>query len=176
MRKIILILLLGSALFFSSCEISKDFTFTLEKTFDVNYNGATYNTSGDVDGTEASSDFDKYSSDLKSVDVIEVKYVITSFTGPADQKIVTATLKVGPTDGSATTDIAAITNLILATAAANEQSMTTIQAGEEQLQNLLLKDEHKARLYFSGTANKAPVVFQIKFKIKCKVKYQKKLL
>ena len=176
MRKITVAILLAMALCFTSCEISKDFTFTLEKTFDVNYNQTTYSSSGDVDATQSSSDFDKYASDLKSVDVVEVKYLITSFTGSADQKIVTATVRVGPVDGSATTDIATISNLLFAAAAATEQTLTTSQAGEEQLQNLLLKDDHKARLYFSGTANKAPVVFQIKFKFKCKVKYQKKLI
>jgi len=176
MKKIMLFGLLLVALSFTSCELTKDFVVTIERTFDVNYAQTTYDKTEKIDGTEASSDFDKYADDLKSVDIVKATYIVTSFTGSLTQKIVSATVKVGPTDGSTATDLASMSNVVLSAVAAKEQTLTTNQSGEDKFQELLLKDPHQALVYFAGSANEAPLKFQIKFKFECKVKYEKKLL
>ena len=86
------------------------FYLTLERTFNVNYNGTSYALQNDVDATEASSDFDKYVSDLESVKIEEVTYLV-SILLPATQKIVSAKLQVGPTDGSTPTEIASMADV-----------------------------------------------------------------
>jgi len=83
---------------------------------------------------------------------------------------------VGPTDGSTPTEIASMADVVLSTVAGKEQTLNTSNAGEEELEDLLLKGDHQARIYFTGTANQAPVKFTIKFTIECKVKYEKKLI
>lgn len=176
MKRMFLLGLLLVALSLTGCALTKDFTLTLERTFNVNYNGTSYALQNDVDATEASSDFDKYVSDLKSVKIEEVTYLVSNFTGPATQKIVSAKLQVGPTDGSTPTDIATMADVVLSSVAAKEQTLNTSNAGEEELEDLLLKGDHQARIYFTGTANQAPVKFTIKFTIECKVKYEKKLI
>jgi len=176
MKKLGLLAVLLAALSFASCELTKDFMVTIEKTFDVNYNNTVFTSTGDVDATTASSDFDKWASDLKSVDIVKATYIVTSFTGPAAQTITSATVFAGPVDGTLSTELATMSGVNLASVAAKEQTLTTKQAGEDKLQNLLLKDPHQARIYFSATANQAPVKFTIKFKFECKVTYEKKLL
>lgn len=176
MRKLYFLLPLSLTFLFSSCELSKDFMVNLEKEFVVNYAATSYSQAGDVDATKFSGDFDKYREDLKSLDIVKLSYVITSFTGSLTQKITNATLKVGDTDGSSLTDLASLSNVLLSAVAAKEQEIIVNEAGEDVLEDLLLGDDSTARLSFAGTANEAPVKFTIKFKIQCKVKYEKKLL
>ena len=176
MKRMFLLGLLLVAVSLTGCALTKDFTLTLERTFNVNYNGTSYAVQNDVDATEASSDFDKYLSDLKSVKIEEVTYLVSNFTGSATQKIVSAKLQVGPTDGSTPTDIASMADVVLSSVAGKDQTLNTSNAGEEELEDLLLDGDHQARIYFTGTANQAPVKFTVKFTIECKVKYEKKLI
>ncbi len=175
MKKTILVMLLTLLWLFTACEFNKDFMVTLQKDFTVHYNGTSYAQTGDVNGNDFSDDFKKYRDDLKSLEIVKLTYIISNFTGSATQKINSATLEVGDPAGSALTNLASLSNVLLAAVAGKEEEIVVDAKGENKLEDLLLGDESKARLVFSGTANEAPVKFTIKFKIQCKVKYEKKL-
>jgi hypothetical protein len=175
MNKVLLILAVLST-FILSCTLSKDFVLKIDKTFNVNYSGTAYTAVEDVDAAEYSSDFKKYSGDLKSVDVLKGTYEIIAFTGSATQKINAADLKVGSTDGSTAVELASVANVLLSTALNHETSLSLQSAGKNRLETQILNDPHIARLYFSGTANENPVVFSIKFRFEVKVTYEKKII
>ncbi|MBN2000923.1 hypothetical protein JW935_25485 [candidate division KSB1 bacterium] len=175
MKKYFLILVVLSS-FLLSCEVSKDFIVKIDKVFNVNYAGETYETMEDIDAKEFSSDFEKYSSDLKSVEILKGTYEIIVFAGPATQKILSADLEVGSTEGEKPVGLAVVDDIVLAEALNNETSLTLRSAGKNKLADLMLNNPHTCRLYFSGQANEAPVVFSIKFRFECKVTYEKKLI
>ena len=175
-RVVVLAIALAAVLAITGCELSKDFMVTLEKEFTVNYNSTAYSKSDIIDGKSFSDDFEKFEDDLKSVEVVKVTYVVTSFTGSASQKIVSADLSVAPAAGTEFTRLAALKEVNLMSVAAKEQDVAIDEAGEEVLQDELLGADHTLQIKFAGTANEAPLNFKIKFKVQCKVKYEKKLI
>ncbi|HNY91619.1 MAG TPA: hypothetical protein PKM23_08845 [bacterium] len=177
MKKItvLAVLLMGVALM-TGCTLSKDFVVTLEKEYTVNYNSTSYSKTEIVDATSFSDDLDKFEDDLKSVNVTKITYTVTYFNGPATQQITSAVLSVAPAEGGSFTTLTTLANVNLMSVAAKEQEVEIDEAGEEVVEDELLGDDHKLQWKFSGTANQAPVNFKIKFKVTCKVKYEKKLI
>ncbi|HNS73027.1 MAG TPA: hypothetical protein PKI81_06460 [bacterium] len=177
MKKIcvLALLLMGMALM-TGCTLSKDFIVTLEKEYTVNYNGTSYSKAELINATSFSDDLDKFEDDLKSVNVTKVTYLVTYFNGPASQQINSALLSVAPADGSSFTTLTSFANVNLASVAAKEQEVEVDEAGEEVVEDELLGADHSLQMKFAGTANQAPLNFKIKFKVTCKVKYEKKLI
>ncbi len=170
-------MLLPALLFFvslllTSCDIKKDFTFTLETKEATATGLQQYSTSDDVDASKASSDFDKYKDDLDNVEILRVKYLVTSFTGSADQKINSAHWKIGDVNSTQNVDLASLSNVYLINVAGVDQELNTSSAGQQRLRELLRNSPHKARIYFDANAN-AAVTFKVKLKIDLKVTYKR---
>jgi len=175
-RITVLAILLIAAALMTGCTLSKDFVITLEKEYTVNYNSTSYSKTEIIDGTSSSDDLDKYEDDLKTVNVTKITYTVTYFNGPATQQITSALLSVAPVNGSSFTTLTTLADVNLMSVAFKEQEVEIDEAGEEVVEDELLGDDHRLQCKFSGTANQAPVNFKIKFKITCKVKYEKKLI
>ncbi|MBN2541228.1 hypothetical protein JXI42_00020 [bacterium] len=156
-----------------SCSVEKDFTFEVEMEFEVDYGSTSYSIVDDIDVTDYSSDFDEYKDDIESVTLEEATYTVTSFTGPLTQVITLAELKVGETSGATPTVLATLENVNISSVSAIETEISTESDGEDKLVELVKDSPHQFRCYFVGTANEAPVDFDILFKVKLKVKYKK---
>jgi len=168
--------MLAAVALMAGCELSRDFVVTVQKEFTVNYNSTAISKIELIDGTTYSDDLEKYAADLKSVDVTRVTYTVTYFNGTNTQEITSAVLSVGPSAGSDFTTLASMSHVNLMSVAAIEKELEYDKAGENVLEDGLLGDGHSFQMKFTGTANQAPLNFKIKFKIVCKVKYEKKLI
>ena len=177
MKKIVVLIAIAVIMTaFIGCSAEKDFTLELEKEFDVEYGATTYSEVSDFDASEASSDFEDYKDNISSVSFEEVSYNVTYFHGTATQAILLADLKVGDVSGSTPKTLASLDNVNLMTAAySGEMVIPTNDAGENKIVDLMYNSPHKARFYFEGTANEAPLDFKIRFKVKLKVTYKKSL-
>ncbi len=177
MKKLLMLVpLLAAVAMITGCELSRDFVVTVQKEFTVNYNSTSIARTELIDGTTYSDDLEKYAADLKSVDVNRVTYTVTYFNGSNTQEITSAVLSVAPSAGSDFTTLASMSRVNLMSVAAIEKELEYDKAGEKVLEDGLLGDDHSFQLKFAGTANQAPLNFKIKFKIECKVKYEKKLI
>lgn len=163
-------LLIG--LLLSACDIKKDFTFTIETKEASVVNLQQYSTTDDIDASAASSDFDKYKDDLDNVEILRVKYLVTSFTGSADQKITSAHWKIGDINSNQSVDLASASSVYLINVAAQDQELNMSSSGQSRLRDLIRNSPHKARIYFDASANSA-VTFKVKLKIDVKVTYKK---
>ena len=175
-KDLVIVTILTALVFLSGCELSKDFIFTIQKEFTVSYNSTAIDKVEIINAAESSKNLDKYKDDLKSVQVEKVTYTITYFNGPSSQQINSAALAVAPAMGSAFTQLAAMSNVNLMAVASTEQELDVDEAGEDVLEAALLGDDHTFQMKYSGTANEAPLNFKVKFKVTCKVKYEKKLI
>jgi hypothetical protein len=167
-----IIALLFSCLLFNACDIKKDFTFTIETKEASAAALQEYSTTDDIDAASASSDFDKYKDDIDNVEIIRAKYLVTSFTGSADQKINSAHWKIGDINSTQSVDLASISNVYLINVAAVEQEITMSSAGNSRLRDLIRNSPHKARIYFDSNANSV-ITFKVKLKFDIKVTYKR---
>ncbi len=159
------------------CSVDKDFSFTLEKEFSAtNYQNATYSTSATMDAKQSSSDFDKYRSDLKSLDIESGSYTITYFQGSATQTIESGTISVSDVNGGAQHTIATISNVNLMAVAGQTQPLTLDDAGKQFFKDQLLSSASAATVYLTATTNQTPITFTIKLSFKVKASYSKSIL
>ena len=173
MKKISLFLsFLVLGLLLNACDIKKDFNFTIETKEASAVALQQYSTTDDIDASSASSDFDKYKDDIDNVEITGVKYLVTSFTGTADQKINSAHWKIGAVNSTQSVDLASISNVYLISVAALDQNLQMSSAGQNSLRDLIRNSPHQARVYFDATASSA-VTFKVKLKISVKVTYKK---
>jgi hypothetical protein len=160
----------------SGCTFTKDFMVTIEREFVVNENATAFNKAADVDVRDYSSDFEKYAEDLKELEVVSASYTVTYHSGSNSQKVNSATLKIGATDGSGAVLLSTLNNVNLASSLNVETEFDVENAGENKLQDLALDSPYTFRYYFNGTVNESPLNFKVVFKLRCKVKYEKKIL
>ena len=161
---------------FIGCTVDKDFSFELEKEFEVDHSSTTYSDSSDIDVTEESSDFEDYKDDISKISLEEASYTITYFHGTATQTILTSQLQVGEVTGGAPTLLANVDNVNLMSVAAITQTITTNEDGKTKLRNLILNSPYTVRFYYNCTANEAPLDFKVRFNLKFKATYEKKII
>ena len=174
-RAILLAFALCGLLIGSGCSVSKDFEFELQREFAVLYDGTTYAVTQSVDATQLSDDFDTHQDEIDNVRLLGASYLVTQFTGTATQEIVSATLKVGGLSETPTEVVASVSNVNLQGAAAGEQELTLNDAGKTKVEDLIGAEPFAANLSFEGSVNEAPVNFHIRFTLRMKATYTKKL-
>ncbi len=164
--------LIGLMVSLSGCEVSKDFSFDITKEFVVsNYASTSYTRVDSVDARTSSSDFEKYKSDMESLDIASATYTITYFTGPASQEVTSGTLVVGELGGSATKTLATLSNINLLSSAAKETTLPLDESGKQFFKDQLWGPSSGAKLYLNLTTNEAPVNFTVRFKFHIKATY-----
>lgn len=173
--KILFLAMLGVLFVFSnSCKdddiLTQDFNIVLSKSFDVNQADTIISINQLLDAVAESDEISKYSDHIEDFTLEKVTYVLTAFTGPADQNIINATLDVAEKTGANRTNLANISNVNLASLMGNETQLSLNQAGTNLVTAKLGKDPWAINIYFDGNANKGPLDFAVKFRFYIKMK------
>lgn len=173
MRKVIPLVLtfILSVFVFQSCEDALDVNQEFELTQEIPVVSETAAIDGNsiLDASAGSSYIADYGDKIKTIEILEAKYSLTSFTGPDDQKINNALFKVSDEAGAGEATISTITDQNLKELTTTEKSLTINQAGVDRLAELIKSAPHKAKLWFVGDASSAPLVFTLKVKFKVKM-------
>jgi len=172
-RFFIFILAIGSIFFLNSCE---EGLLDFSDTFDYEYE-VTVLTTGDtsfsetavVDLAEQSDLIAQYGDKIKSIEIQEVKYWLTSFTGDDDQKIIEASLKVANEDGTDQKTITTIQDQDLKPLLNSETDLEVIQEGVDKMAGLIKEPPHKLQLAYNTACNKGPLNFTVRFKFSIKM-------
>lgn len=167
--------ILALTAFISGCTVTKDFGFDIDYTLPVNQpTGTTYSTSVTVKGSDHSSDFDKYKSDISNVDVESATYTIVSSDPKSPtQELLNATLKVADLNGGTEVIVGTVSNINLTTAVGTETNLPLTEDGKQKIEDQLRGSDGAATFTFSGTANETPITFTVKFKLHLKATYEK---
>jgi len=148
-------------------DITEDIEF--EITFSAQSSTADYTYEELFDAAENSDDIDKYANKIEKIEVLEITAELTSFNGPAGQKIVTHTLEVSDENGAGQEVIATIADQALEPMLNNPIPLTLNQAGVDRLAELIKNDPHKALVRNFGTTDSSPIDFVCKIKVKVKM-------
>jgi hypothetical protein len=156
---------------FFTCNEALDVSeeFYLEHTFDIDGDNATFNENYLLDAAALSSVIAEYGDNIKDIEILETKYVVTYQNGPSDQLINTATLAVSADGGAGFQEIGEVTNQNIASLVNNEQTLTIQQAGIDRLAELIKTPPHKAQLILTGNASSAPLDFGMKIRFKIRM-------
>jgi hypothetical protein len=176
MKKIVLLLsvLAIASLTYVGCSVSKDFSFGIDKDFVANnYQSLIYTRSDTVDARASSSDFDKYKSDLQTLDIQSATYMVTNFSGSSTQKITSATLSVSDVRGGSPVVLATITNVSLLSEVGLSHDLPLSDAGKQFFKDQLMGSASAAILTLSATTNQTPITFTIRLHFDIKATYEK---
>jgi hypothetical protein len=163
----ILLLFIGLNTGCDKLDITEDIEFDI--TFSGNSTTADYAGEELFDAAANSDDIDKYADKIETIEVLEITAELTSFNGPAGQKIVTGTLDVSDENGGGREVIAIITDQALEPMLNNPIPLTFNQAGIDRLAELIKNDPHKALVRNFGTTDSSPIDFVCKIKIKVRM-------
>jgi hypothetical protein len=148
-------------------DITKDLELEIE--FVANSANAVYSDEQLFDATEYSSVIADYGDKITKIEITEATVWLTSFNGPAGQKIFTETLSVADENGAGEQIIGTVSDQDLQSILNNPIPLTVNQAGIDRFAELIKNSPHKALLKNSGTASSAPIDFVCKFKFKVKM-------
>ena len=163
--KIALFTLLIAGLFlFTRCEDALDVTesFTYEAEFVVSSENATFSTTQVIDMASEEDLIAQYGDKIKDIEIEEVKYWLTAFTGTETQKMNVATLVVADENGADPATIATVQDQLLQPLLNTPTPLTVNQAGVDKLANLIQNSPYKFQLTFNSEANEAPLNFTMK--------------
>jgi len=173
MKKLgLLLFTLSLVLFtFQSCEDVLDVNqeFELTREIPVASETADFDANSILDASAGSTYIADYGDKIKTIEILEAYYSLTAHTGPDDQKINSAVLKVSDEAGEGVTDVATITDQNLKELLTTEKPLAVNQAGLDRLAELIKANPHKAKLWLSGDASSAPLLFTVKLKLKVKM-------
>lgn len=176
MKKLALLLsvLALASLTYVGCTVNKDFTFGIDQDFSANnYQSLTYTRSDTADARKASSDFDKYKSDMQSLDIQSASYKVTFFSGSSSQKITSATLSVSDVRGGTPVLLATVTNVSLLSEVGVTHDLPLSDAGKQFFKDQLMGSESAAVLTLSATTDQTPITFTVRFHFDIKATYEK---
>ncbi len=163
-------LVAATVLMTSSCK--KDL-LDIQEEFDLKTSIVVYGNNPSFTGEElldAASESDmisKYADHIKSIEVLEISYYVSAFSGPVTQQINSGSLMVAESDGSDSHLIATVQNVNLLSAA-YESTLTYDQTAINKLTDLIKNDPHQAMIYLTGDVNEVPADFTVvvKFRVK----------
>ncbi len=173
--KIYLLVLAIFGLFvFQSCEETKD-ALDITEEFDYEHEMPVYSPDSAfsitevIDFAEQSSEIEKYGDKIKKIEILSIKYSLTTFEGEDDQAIDTASLSVADENGEGKKLIATIENQNLKELLDNETDLSYNNDGVDRLAELIKNPPHKFQLLYNVECNKAPLDFTVKFKFRIKM-------
>ncbi|GET32819.1 hypothetical protein PbJCM13498_16820 [Prolixibacter bellariivorans] len=145
-------------------EETQDFSFT--QAIVVNNETEEFSESVVLKATDYNKAFDEFDGKIKSIEVKQIKYIITNFNGPENQELITASLSVADGSGNGAEILATATNMILADIQNQEQTIDPETAGLNKLQLMMKNSPHTATMTLSGTANSTPITLTLTYTIK----------
>lgn len=109
-----------------------------------------------------------WSGHIKSIEITEVKYLVSTYSGSPTQQITSATLEVANPDGSEGMVLSSLQNINLMQAFLNESPLVVDPAAADKLADLIKEEPHQAMIYLRGDCNEVPSFFTIlvKFTVK----------
>ncbi len=140
---------------FLSCKKDKDETeitqeFYLKVTFVVQPDSISFNSVYMLNSETLSSVMGGGFDNIKTLELLETKFVVTYYNGPIGQMISSANMFVSDSAGNGIQTIGTISNQNLASLVNNEQSLAFQQAGAERFIELIKNSPHNAKLTFTG--------------------------
>lgn len=167
----ITLFLLPSLVFLSGCtdllDIEKGFTF--QQIFVVNTDQQTFHDSNLFDLAANVSIIEEYGSKIKEVRIEKVEFWLMAFVGSSEQAFEEGSLSVSNPDGSNTTMIASLGELVLQDLVNNKQTMTLNTSGVNMLGDLAAEPPHSFQLNTEGSVNQGPLIFTIVFEFTAKM-------
>lgn len=169
-RTLALVLVVASTLtgcdwFDDVTEVKKDLTFNLSFSVNAGADDATFAESYLLDAQASSSAIADYADMIEEINVKEIYYTVTAYTGSAASEPKNLTFSVANADGSAETTFATLAELDLATILNQEQELTTQASGVAKLEALIKNAPNQALVLAEGELNGAPALFSIKLRI-----------
>ncbi len=141
----------------------------LEIEFVANSSNADYEDSEIFDASENSSVIEEYGDKITDIEITEVTVWLTSFNGPAGQKIVFNALTVADENGDGEEAISTIADQDLASLLDSPIPLTVNQAGIDRFAELIKESPHKALIKNVGSTDSSPIDFVCVFKFKVKM-------
>jgi hypothetical protein len=166
-RLSLLFIALATVIAYPACkllDVTKD--VELELVFDIDGANTTVLETYLLDATDYSSDIDEYKDNIKSIEIIEVKYYLTAFTGPSEQTLSNGVLTVADENGGGPQVLATLPVEVLEPLLITEKTLTLDQAGIDRLEKLIIDSPHTCLSTLTGEINSAPVDFTVVFHIK----------
>jgi hypothetical protein len=174
MKRLFLSLMTLSAFaFLAGCTVNKDFSVSFDKEFVAANASTSYSKTDTLDVTKSSSDYAKYKSDIKTVEIQSATYTILSTSGSPTQKIVNATLTITNIGGTTTKTLATVSDVNLQSVLGVAQPLPLTDDGKQFLQDQLMGSTSSAIITFAGTSNEGPVMFTVSLHMNLKVTYSK---
>ena len=161
MKRIIIrgVLLFLICITFLSCKKDKEeiepSEFSLKVTFVVQPDGDSFNAVYVLDAETLSSAMGGGLDNIKTLELLEARLVISYYNGPIDQVIGSANVFVSDTEGNGIQQIAAVSEQNLASLVFNEHALNFQQAGADRFIELIKNSPHTAKLTFTGNVVKA---------------------
>lgn len=122
-----------------------------------------------MDAFDESQVLRDYGDNITGIEVMEIVYYMTEFTGPGGQQFNTADLEVTGTDGTGSELIATLADENLQNLLYEQKKMALQEAGVIRLENLIKNDPHEFRLIFSGISSMAPNEYTLTLQIGIKM-------
>jgi len=144
-------------------DVKKD--IALDLTFVVDGTNTTVLETYLLDATDYSSDIDEYQDNIKSIEINQVTYYLTAFTGPSDQTITNGQITVADADGNGAQVLASLPVEVLEPLLTTEKVLTLDQAGVNRLEELIVNAPHTCLSTLTGNVSSAPVSFTVVFHI-----------
>jgi hypothetical protein len=144
-------------------DVTKD--VEVELTFTVSGNDASVTETYLLDATAYSSDIEDYQDNIKSIEIKEVTYYLTSFNGPSDQTITNGLVTVADENGAGSQVLASLPVEVLQPLLSVEKPLVLEQAGIDRLEDLLKNAPHTCLSTLTGDISSVPVDFTVVFHI-----------
>lgn len=164
LKKLLLLFVVSFGLI--SCEDFPTISFSseYENNFVINEATAKVFTGTRVIDPTTNEQFEKYKKKINSVEITKVTFKITSFNGPADQ-IANGQLDIADKNGGNKATLGSFSNVPLGTLLNQEVEIPVSDAAKTTLGNFLLKSPYGATVYYNGSVNKSPIIFNVTVKI-----------
>ena len=143
-----------------SCKKDKEETeeVFLNVPFTVQSDNTGFNVVHVLDSATLSSVIGGDIDNLKTLELVEIKYQVNDYTGPAELEF-TATIYISEAGGAGIQEIGTISNQNLPSLVNNEQTLAIQQDGGELFAELIKNPPHIAQLTFTGITNPKIAIF-----------------
>ncbi len=159
------------ALLLSGCTINHDFTFTIDKTYTIqDATKTSYSITQVLDAAGSNSDFNKYASDLSSVEILSADYTITRNNGAPGQTV-SANIVVGDANNANQGTLATASNVNIPGSVGVTTPLSIDKNVGTNLGNWLKQSPYKANATLNATTNTAPTDFDLKLTFHIKATY-----
>jgi len=169
-NKILILIGLLSFTIFFSCdqpEISENITLTVD--FIIDDDSTTFDNTVLLNAFDESHVLRDYGNHITGIEIRNMVYYMTFFTGPGGQQINTGSFEVAGHDGSGAALIGAISNENLQNLLYQQKELNLQQEGISRLEELIQNNPHEFRLRLSGKSNLVPNDYTLTLEIELRM-------